>query len=156
MKLTIVCGVDFSRQSATALKYAASLARAWSGQVRVVHAIDPLLTAAAAAYTRSTLDASAKVDLARFVRRALGDVRARPVRCVVRTGRAPDVLLSEAARARPSVIVMGTHGFRGVARLAFGSVAEAVVRRARVPVLVIPRRCRHPTTTFTGPRRRRS
>lgn len=140
MKTTIVCGVDFSGQSANALRYAAALADAWSGQLRVVHAIEPMLTAAAA-YAGSKLERETKVDLARFTSRALGASRVRRVRSVVRVGRPAEVLLGEAERCRPSLIVMGTHGLRGLARVLVGSIAEGVVRRARVPVLVVPRRC---------------
>ena len=37
-----------------------------------------------------------------------------------------------------TVIAIGTHGRRGVARVLVGSVAEAVLRRAKVPLLVVP------------------
>lgn len=59
-----------------------------------------------------------------------GSVRAHTVR-----GR-PDRLVVELARAA-DLIVMGTHGRKGFDRLAGGSVAESVVARARVPVLVV-------------------
>ena len=36
-----------------------------------------------------------------------------------------------------SLVVVGTHGRRGLARVLVGSVAEAVLRRSRVPVLVV-------------------
>ncbi|CAJ9685562.1 universal stress protein [Burkholderia pseudomallei] len=54
-----------------------------------------------------------------------------------------------------SLIVMGTHGRRGVRRLMLGSVAERLLRHARCPVLMIPARgapaadanATHPTET---------
>ncbi|SDC96139.1 universal stress protein [Paraburkholderia lycopersici] len=45
-----------------------------------------------------------------------------------------------AADWRADLIVMGTHGRRGVRRLVLGSVAERVLRSARCPVLLIPLR----------------
>jgi nucleotide-binding universal stress UspA family protein len=51
-------------------------------------------------------------------------------------GRAADIIVREAKRWRADLIVMGTHGRRGVTRLALGSDAEQVVRRSPVPVLL--------------------
>ena len=50
----------------------------------------------------------------------------------------PDGILATADRIRANMIVMGTHGRSGLSRLVLGSVAEAVLRRAAVPVLVVP------------------
>ncbi len=49
-----------------------------------------------------------------------------------------DGILSAADRVGADMIVMGTHGRSGLSRLVLGSVAEAVLRRAVVPVLVVP------------------
>jgi nucleotide-binding universal stress UspA family protein len=47
-----------------------------------------------------------------------------------------DGLIAEAARTDAALLALGTHGRRGVARVALGSVAARVVRHATVPVLV--------------------
>ena len=47
-----------------------------------------------------------------------------------------DVILAEAANSHCDLIVMGTHGRRGMNRLAMGSTAEAVARRSTVPLLM--------------------
>jgi nucleotide-binding universal stress UspA family protein len=52
-------------------------------------------------------------------------------------GAAADVIVREARRARADLIVLGTHGRRGVRRLVLGSDAEQVVRSSRVPVLLV-------------------
>jgi len=59
------------------------------------------------------------------------------VRLEVRRGDAAGGILQAAAEARAEVILMATHGRSGVARLVLGSVAEAVVHRAPVPVLLV-------------------
>jgi len=52
---------------------------------------------------------------------------------------APGIGLAQlASDLKANLIVVGTHGRRGLARLFMGSVAEATVRYARCPVLVIP------------------
>lgn len=50
---------------------------------------------------------------------------------------AAETILDHAAEHDVDLIVMGTHGRRGPARLFYGSVAEEVVRFARVPVLTL-------------------
>jgi nucleotide-binding universal stress UspA family protein len=48
-----------------------------------------------------------------------------------------DEIVAEAARCKAELIVMGTHGRRGVRHMVMGSDAEGVVRRAPVPVLLV-------------------
>jgi nucleotide-binding universal stress UspA family protein len=56
----------------------------------------------------------------------------------VRTGRPGDAILTAERELEPDLVVIGTHGRHGLERLALGSVAERVARRARGPVLVVP------------------
>jgi len=53
-------------------------------------------------------------------------------------GRVADMIISKAKRWRADLIVMGTHGRRGVKRMLLGSDAELVVRLSPVPVLLVP------------------
>ncbi|MBO4684753.1 MAG: universal stress protein, partial [Desulfovibrio sp.] len=52
-------------------------------------------------------------------------------------GYASDEILKKASEEECDMIVMGTHGRRGIDRLIFGSVAEKVVKNSTVPVLTI-------------------
>jgi nucleotide-binding universal stress UspA family protein len=56
---------------------------------------------------------------------------------VVAEGDAADEILKAAQTYRADLIVMGTHGRRGLRRLVFGSVAEAIARRSEIPVAVV-------------------
>jgi nucleotide-binding universal stress UspA family protein len=56
---------------------------------------------------------------------------------IVKEGRPQDAILETVRKLRPALTVTGTHARRGLARILLGSVAEAVVRRAGLPVLVI-------------------
>ena len=60
-----------------------------------------------------------------------------PVRVVVREGDPAKVILATAGEVGASYIAMGTHGRTGLRRLFEGSVAEQVIRRADVPVIVV-------------------
>ena len=52
-------------------------------------------------------------------------------------GPAADTIVRDARRQRADLIVLGTHGRRGLRRLVLGSDAEAVVRTSPVPVLLV-------------------
>jgi nucleotide-binding universal stress UspA family protein len=56
-------------------------------------------------------------------------------------GHAADEILRMAENARCDLIVLGSHGKTGLRRLFTGSVAEAVLRRAKCPVLIVKQPC---------------
>ena len=65
------------------------------------------------------------------------DVPAESILREVTQGRIADVVVDEARTAGCDLIVMGTHGRRGVSRMALGSDADLVVRSSPVPVLLV-------------------
>jgi nucleotide-binding universal stress UspA family protein len=60
-----------------------------------------------------------------------------PCRGVVKPGPAAEAILAAAAEHPNGMIAMATHGRSGMARLAYGSVAESVLRKSPVPVLLV-------------------
>jgi nucleotide-binding universal stress UspA family protein len=52
-------------------------------------------------------------------------------------GNPPDVIVAVADEVRADLIVMGTHGYKGLSHAVMGSVAEQVVRKAPCPVLTL-------------------
>lgn len=65
-----------------------------------------------------------------------------PVEAIVEVGPVVPTILSVCDRVGADLLVMGTHGRSGLARLVLGSVAEGVSHRARVPVLLVRRQPR--------------
>lgn len=55
----------------------------------------------------------------------------------LRTGRVADAIVEEAKKAGCELIVLGTHGRRGISRAVLGSDAEKVVQQSPVPVLLV-------------------
>ena len=136
---SIVCGVDFSRHSASALRYAAALARVKGGSLTVVYAVDPVLsTAAAAAYDSREIADNARPELDRYVRATLRRQRVPSPRLIVAVGKTVHALLSTAERCGADLVVVGTHGLTGLKKVLFGSTTEAILRRSRLPVLAVP------------------
>ncbi len=69
---------------------------------------------------------------------ALAEESGLDVEAMVVAGEPVDVILAVAGRPDVERIVMGTHARRGLRRLVLGSVAERVIAKATVPVLVVP------------------
>ena len=61
-----------------------------------------------------------------------------PIRNQVISGTPPELIVAIAKEQAVDLIVMSTHGRSGLSRLVYGSVAEAVLRGAHLPVLIIP------------------
>jgi nucleotide-binding universal stress UspA family protein len=61
-----------------------------------------------------------------------------PIRTEVILGVPPERIVSVAQEQQVGLIVMSTHGRTGFSRLVYGSVAEAVLRGAHLPVLMLP------------------
>jgi nucleotide-binding universal stress UspA family protein len=147
----IVAGVDFSPESARALRYAVAIARRCGGHIVALHAVDPLLEAAAArAYAARAVIADTRAELHRFAAKALGPEVAATVEYSIGVGTSRDVLTHECTRRHADVVVLGTHGRGGLPKLFFGSTTEALLRRYHGAVMVVPRRCADPDEKWPG------
>jgi nucleotide-binding universal stress UspA family protein len=138
----ILCPVDFSEFSATAYDYAQSLACHYKATLYLLHVIDSLAPyrcyfAFPEGYDEAFrgLSAPAEQQLREFAETHSQHL-VEP-QCQVSDGVATDLILSFAAEQAASLIVMGTHGTRGVDRVLLGSVTNKVLRKARVPVLAV-------------------
>ena len=137
----ILCPVDFSSYSNSALDEAASLAKAIGAELTLLHAFqNPAYVLPMQGYV------GLSNDFLTSVRKQLEDeiaALARPLRdqgIAVRTEVVEGIpyksIVDHAKDAQSDLIVMGTHGRTGLAHALTGSVAERVVRLAHCPVLV--------------------
>ena len=69
----------------------------------------------------------------------LGNTGSCSISSIVRAGHPADEILKVADEAHVDMIILGSHGYKGVTRLFTGSVAEDVEKRATTPVLVAKR-----------------
>jgi nucleotide-binding universal stress UspA family protein len=137
----VMVATDLSESSQAALKLALDLARTPGADLTVVH------TCEIPVYSYTPEMAMAPVDLltpAVDAARARLEELMRQVRkecpgaeSLLEIGIPADKILSAAASCGADLIVMGTHGRRGLAHAMLGSVAEKVVRRSPVPVLTV-------------------
>jgi nucleotide-binding universal stress UspA family protein len=130
----ILVPTDFSPGSDDALAHARELARGLGAEVLVLH-----VSAAMGSLPGSALARRERRAAERRLDAAVAALRATGVRADrrVRGGMPAEQILRAAATGGADLIVMGTHGRRGVARLLLGSVAEEVASRARCPVLTV-------------------
>ncbi len=136
---SVLCPVDFSAHARQALRHAVAIARRSGGRVTVLYVNDPLLTAAAAATADgASLSRTSAAELKQFVRQAVGPRDAARIARHTAVGEPAREILRKARRLRADLVVLGTHGLRGPARLFLGSTTERVLRQTTTPILAIP------------------
>ena len=134
----ILVATDGSVFSKAAVDEAIRIAAACSGELSVIMVVE--ISADVEMW-----DAAASEKIDRESRRHLEGIRARAekagVRCdtVLHFGNEPyRDIVTEAAKRRATVIVMGSHGRTGLTRLMMGSVVNRVIGHAHCKVLVVP------------------
>jgi nucleotide-binding universal stress UspA family protein len=141
----ILVPVDLSEGSQALIDYAIQFARPFNASLEVVHAWEPpqyvapdLLVAAPGWNSQSlekvAVDAASK-ELTELVARIQNPPV--PIQHRVIVGEAASTVLRAAEEGQHDLIIMGTHGRRGLPRLLMGSVAQKIVARAHCPVLTL-------------------
>ncbi|MGV3572824.1 MAG: universal stress protein [Ramlibacter sp.] len=135
----ILVPVDGSDTATQALAAALQLAREAEGRVRVVHALDELAYVSGYDYGAEVMRL-AREHAATVLRDATDVAKASGVPCDSRLVEAAgqrlgDIVAKEADDWEADLVVVGTHGRRGISRVLLGSGAEQVIRTVRVPVL---------------------
>ena len=143
----ILVPVDGSQTSARGLAEALKLAKDQRARLRFLHVVEEYSViqsvglggvAFDTANLIDMLQADAKKIIAGAMARARKNgIQADSVTYESFTGRSSDFVVSEAKKWQADLIVMGTHGRRGVSRMVLGSDAEIVVRTSPVPVLLV-------------------
>jgi len=145
----ILVPVDGSSTSTRGLMEAVKLAHDARAKLLLLHVVEEYAilgipeAGASIGPVLDTLKRTGRATLAkleRSARRAGG----RPETKLVEdfSGRVANAIVDQAKRWRADVIVMGTHGRRGLNRVFLGSDAELVARYSPVPVLLVPARGR--------------
>jgi nucleotide-binding universal stress UspA family protein len=141
----ILFPTDFSEGSSHALLYAVDLAKHYGAKLHIVHVIYDIAKAAGWYVPHISVDEmykdiekGAKKQLERF-----GDEEERCLKGIeevertVLTGVPHEEILKFAKEKKIELIVMGSHGKKGIDRILFGSTAAQVVRFAPCPVLTV-------------------
>lgn len=140
----ILAPVDGSAAATRGLREAIRLAKGQRARLRILHVVDEA-AALGAAETGIDVDAMmreltkvGRAVLERSARMARkSGIRAETALLESAAGSAADHILRDATDWGAELIVMGTHGRRGLRRLVLGSDAEQIVRQSGVPVLLV-------------------
>lgn len=138
---SVVCPVDFSEASRSALWYAASIADHFGARLTVMTVQDPLLVDVARSAGRGTsVLEDTREELRRFSGGVFTQFAAGPgtVEFRVAVGKPATEILRAARELDSDVIVISSHGRSGIRKTFFGSTTERVLRETTVPVLITP------------------
>lgn len=135
----VVCGVDFSKDSRRALRWADLMARRLAQPLIVVHAVEALLASAAQMHHGdNAVEETLLPELTQFVTQTIGD---QPhARLQFGVGEPAGIIRGTALSANAALIVLGTQGLGQAGRLWFGSTTTRVLRETTRPVLAVPPR----------------
>jgi nucleotide-binding universal stress UspA family protein len=141
---TILLPTDFSDCARQAVPLAAEFARLLGARVICLHVVEPVVTPVGWTPTAEVLtvadvgeqlDEAARRELPRFA--DCEEFEGLDVEDVVAHGEASAEIVRIAEERGVGMIILSSHGRTGLGRIIFGSTAEAVVRHAHCPVLVV-------------------
>ena len=141
----ILVPYDGSATSDKALAEAVRLAKLCSSRLRLIHVVDPLTHVSGfetgATYTKQILPGLLAAGM-ELLRNAREPIEAQGVdiesELIQSSGeRVARIVVEQAESWKADLIVLGTHGRRGIDRVLMGSDAEQVARTAPVPVLLV-------------------
>jgi universal stress protein A len=138
----ILFPTDFSEGSSHALEYAIDMAKRYEAKLYLVHVIYDMAKAAGWYVPHASMDEMYK-DIGKSAEKELGRFGLEEMRSLkgiersVLTGVPHTEVIKFAKDNKIDLIIMGTHGRKGMGRILFGSTAAQVVRFAPCPVLAV-------------------
>jgi nucleotide-binding universal stress UspA family protein len=135
----ILAPIDFSDSSLEALEIARDLATRYNSEILLLHAV-PVIPDDASILSESSDEKSLIEESRRQLDDLANQIKQQGLQARATIGLANDAaseILRAAEAENVDLIVIATHGMTGLRHLAFGSVAEKVVRTASCPVLVL-------------------
>jgi len=144
MYAKILVPVDGSATSTAGLNEAIKLAKSLGSKIRILHIVNELIVDYAygsGVYAGTVID-SMRGDGQKVLDEAKAFARQQgiePEAVLIESigGPAAQFIVEQAKNWPADLIVMGTHGRRGIRRLALGSDAEVVMRSAPAPILLV-------------------
>ena len=136
----ILVPTDFGKYAGRALDVAVELSEKFDASLTLLHVYEiPIYAYSAMSFMPAELLASVAEAAQKELDAALVALRSRApgAKGILRRGVAWEEILAAIEETRGDLVVMGTHGHRGIAHILLGSVAEKIVRLSHVPVLTV-------------------
>jgi universal stress protein E len=142
---TALAAIDMSKPSANAIRTANTLNIARHAQRTVVHAFHPLARGKmfVAGLDKETIEEHVAEEQVRITQELIEFLGANNVygygpSLVVEEGSAFEVISSAVRRFTPELLIVGTHGRKGLAKAVLGSVSEEALRSLEIDILAVP------------------
>ncbi len=139
---TILIAVDFSDSSDNAFQMALSIAKKFSAKLLIVHVINEpadlrgfYVPHVSFENLEKEIEEGAKKMMESFCRQNMHNFE--NFESLIVSGLAYEQIIGQAEEKSADLIVLGTHGRTGLDHVLFGSTAEKVVRRSKLPVLTV-------------------
>lgn len=139
--MKILIAIDNSKYSEAAVNGVPNYFKPQAAQIKILHVLTPIFLSAVPQMSRGY---APEMEVQAKEARALVDKHTQKLRAdgyaveaVVESGEVRESIIDTAARWNADLILLGSHGHKGMGRLLLGSVAESVVRHANCSVLVV-------------------
>lgn len=138
----ILCPIDFSETSSEVLEYAVQLAKANNASIHLLTVMEPLVLVDSIPSDYNELVEKMREAREQLLDKAVEELQASAPHLKITSQLltqfdATDAILVVGKETSADLIVMGSHGRRGLSRVLLGSVAESVLREAHCPVLIL-------------------
>jgi nucleotide-binding universal stress UspA family protein len=136
--LHIVAPVDLDEHSGKVISYAAHMAEKLAAKLTVLHIVEPIRSMGDMILGSATIeDFNAKrySQSKELLSKLIADWSGCKAELIV--GEIVEEIVNFAKKREADLIIIGTHGSKGIEKLLLGSVAERVVKRAPCPTLVM-------------------
>ncbi|MDL2316726.1 universal stress protein [Desulfovibrio sp. OttesenSCG-928-A18] len=137
----IICALDLSQHSALVAEYAVAVAKAFDAEIVAVYAAPALTQYVGFHVPPSSIEnfvgeivSGAEKTMQEFVSEHFSGVKATGK---VVNGYAAEEILNMIEQSGADLLIMGTHGRKGIDRILFGSVAEKIVKSSPIPVMTV-------------------
>ena len=139
---TVLVAVDFSDSSDNAFQMALSMAKSFSARLLVLHVInEPVdlrgfyVPHISFEKLEEEIEEGAKKMMESFCRKNIHEFE--NFETLIVPGLPYEQIIGQAEEGSADLIVLGTHGRTGLDHVLFGSTAEKVVRKSKIPVLTV-------------------
>ncbi len=139
----IIAPTDFSEPAGQGLQAAIEMASKFDARLMLIHVVDTvptisgthLMSGANAVQMQEQMQDNARKHIENLIRSEVPEQI--PCEYKIVSGKPADEIIRLCQEASADLIVIATHGYSGMERFIFGSVAERVMRKAECPVLSI-------------------
>jgi len=138
---TIAIAVDFSEVSSIVAEWGKALAKRLGAKIVLINVVENISAFDLATDARTlqelekTLLEGAREYMQSFLNKHFSDFP--HVKPVITKGKVVEKIIEIAKENKADLIIIGTHGRKGLDKIVFGSVAEGVVKYSPIPVLTI-------------------